>query len=168
MFKMRQNALMQRIAQALLAILGAILNHHHGATTVHAASAADSSRTAHLEQVAAANPLPPLPPWGPAISPQSIVLSTGSGTVHPEPDKDCQLNLAILDYKHGRTVSTATMQDFDGYSPEMQNILRQMVAGEVRRIWTCSASQCDVRDLELLTTWSWGRKMAPAKSARKK
>jgi hypothetical protein len=72
--------------------------------------------------------------------------------VHPEPGKDYYVNLAILDYKHGQAVTTATMQDFDGYSPEMQGILRQMVAGEVRRIWTCSNGQCDVTDIELLTT----------------
>jgi len=141
----------QQALQALAAVLAAIL-HHHAATPVHAASAADSSPTAHLERVVAANPLPALPPAGPGISTQSVVLSTGSGTVHPEPGKDYFVNLAIVDYRHGRTASTANRQDFDGYSPEMQNILHQMVAGEVRRIWTCSAGQCDVRDIELLTT----------------
>jgi plasmid stability protein len=148
--------------QALLAILTAMI-HHNAAGPLPAASAADSSRTAHLERVVAANPLPALPPAGPGVSPQSLVLSTGSGTVHPEPGKDYFVNLAIVDYKHGRTArSTATLQDFDGYSPEMQAVLRQMVAGEVRRIWTCSAGQCDVSDIELLTTWTGGRTMAPA------
>jgi plasmid stability protein len=137
--------------QALLAILTAMINHN-AARPLPAASAADSSRTAHLERVVAANPLPALPPAGPGVSLQSVVLSTGSGAVHPEPGKDYYVNLAILDYKHGRAVTTATMQDFDGYSLEMQGILRQMVAGEVRRIWTCSNGQCDVTDIELLTT----------------
>jgi hypothetical protein len=160
---------MQRMAsqalQAALAVLAAMC--HHAATPVHTGD--NTSRTAHLEQVATAHPLPPLPPWGVGISPQSIVLSTGSGTVHPEPDKDYHVNLAFIDYKGGsRTTGAAIMQNFDGYSPEMQGILHQMVGGEVRRIWTCSAGQCEVADIELLTTWTWGRKMAPETEARKK
>jgi hypothetical protein len=151
--------------QALLAILTAMI-HHNAARPLPGVSAADSSRTAHLERVIAANPLPALPPAGPDVSPQSIVLSTGSGTVHPGPGKDFFVNLAIVDYKHGHTASTATLQDFDGYSPEMQSILRQMVAGEVRRIWTCSAGQCDVSDIELLTTWTGGQTMAAAGPGR--
>jgi hypothetical protein len=87
--------------QALLAILTAMI-HHNATGPLPAASAADGSRTARLERVIEANPPSTLPPAAPAISPQSSGLSTGSGTVHPEPGKDSFVNLAV-DSEHGRT-----------------------------------------------------------------
>ena len=45
------------------------------------------------------------------------------------------------------------MADFDGYRPELRNVIGDMTAGEVRRVWLCTGHPCEVWDLEL---WWFG------------